>query len=93
MGIRMALGARPWHLRRMVLTQAMTPVGIGVILGAAAALASGKLVGSMVYEVSTRDPAVIVTVMSVLRSVALAASWLPMQRATKVDPIETLRYE
>ena len=93
MGIRMALGARPWHLRRMVLRQALAPVAAGLIFGAAAALASGRLVASMVYEVSPRDPATIATVMVLLGAVAIIAAWLPMRRATSVNPIEALHYE
>jgi putative ABC transport system permease protein len=93
MGIRMALGARPWHLRRMVLRQALTPVAVGLIFGTAAALAAGRLVASMLYEVSTRDPATIAIVLTLLAAVALAAAWSPTRRATKVNPIEALRYE
>ncbi len=93
MGIRMALGARPWHLRRMVLIQAMTPVAVGLAIGTCGALIAGTLVGSMMYEISTRDPRTIAGVVSLLFIVAALACWSPTQRAIKVDPIEALRYE
>lgn len=93
MGVRMVLGARPWSLRWMVLRQAMTPVAVGLVLGLAAAMAAGRIVASMLYEVSPRDPATIAAVVAALCAVALAACWAPTQRAAKVDPLESLRCE
>jgi putative ABC transport system permease protein len=93
MGVRKALGARPWDLSRMVLGQALTPVAAGLALGIASALAAGRLVGSLLYEVSTRDPLIVAVVAGLLAAVAVAACWIPTRRATKVDPMEALRYE
>ena len=93
MGIRTALGAQPRHLCRMVLRQAMTPVLAGLTLGVVLALALGRFLGSMLYGVSTHDPAIIAAVIGLLAAVALAASWAPTRRAMRVDPMEVLRCE
>ncbi len=92
-GIRMALGARPWQLRQMVLGQALLPVFAGLTLGVAAALGTGRIVESMLYEVGSQNPTIIILVVTLLATVAVAACWSPTQRATRVNPIEALRYE
>ena len=93
MGIRAALGAQVGQLRRMMLRQAMTPVLAGLFLGAAAALATRRFLGSMLYGVTADDPVIIAAVMALLAAVALAASWAPIRQATRADPLEVLRYE
>jgi predicted permease len=93
MGIRMALGARPWHLHRMVVGQAMAPVAVGLALGVAASLAAGRIVANLLYDVTARDPGTITAVSALVVIIAAAACWAPSRRATKVDPLEALRYE
>jgi putative ABC transport system permease protein len=92
-GIRIALGAEPAAVVGMVLRQGLRLVGIGLALGLAAALAVARLLQSLLYEIGSYDLVTFVTVPVVLAAVALVACVLPAQRASRVDPIEALRYE
>jgi ABC-type antimicrobial peptide transport system permease subunit len=92
-GIRVALGAGPGRVRRMVLAQGMLPVAAGLCVGVAGALAAGKLLGRLLYEVNARDPLSIAGVVIVLAAAAALACWGPARRATRVDPIQALRSE
>ncbi|MFL6290779.1 MAG: ABC transporter permease [Thermoanaerobaculia bacterium] len=93
MGIRLALGARPGQVQRMVLLQGMRVVLISSAVGIAAALFATRFLREQVYGVSATDPATFLIVPLVLFSVALLANWVPALRATRVDPLEALRYE
>jgi putative ABC transport system permease protein len=93
MGVRMALGAHPRNLRRMVVRQAMVPVVIGLVAGSLTALLAGRSIRGLLYEMSAHDPLVIVGVAGLLAAVGLVASWGPAYRASTVDPLECLRYE
>lgn len=90
-GIRMALGAEPMAVQKMILREgiAMTLLGIG--LGSAIGLGIGQLLQSMLYEVSPWDPVTFGTAAVVLFLVALLACWLPARRATRVNPLTSLR--
>jgi ABC-type antimicrobial peptide transport system permease subunit len=90
-GIRMALGARPGSMLRLVLAQAMVAVGAGLVFGFAGAVAAGNLLQSMVHEISPTDPRLLGGVAAMFLVVALLAGALPALRATRVDPVETLR--
>jgi predicted permease len=90
-GIRMALGARPGSMLRLVLAQAMVAVGAGLVFGLAGAVAAGNLLQSMVHEISPTDPRLLGGVAAMFLVVALLAGALPALRATRVDPVETLR--
>jgi len=92
-GVRMALGAQPLDILRMILQQGMGLVFIGVGLGLAGAWAVTRVMGSLLYEVSTSDPMTFFSVAMLLTLVAVLASFLPAYRATKVDPVIALRYE
>ncbi len=92
-GIRMALGAGPQDVRRMVVKQGMRLALIGVFLGVAAALALTRLMVSLLYGVKPWDPAAIVSVAVLLSAVALLATYFPARRASRVDPMIALRYE
>lgn len=92
-GIRMALGARPDQVRRLVVGQGMRLVLIGAALGLGGAWFLSRFLREQVYGVSATDPVTFVVVPLVLLLVALVANWLPALRATRVDPLEALRYE
>ncbi|HKN61438.1 MAG TPA: ABC transporter permease [Candidatus Acidoferrales bacterium] len=92
-GIRMALGAGPKNVRRMVVLQGMRLVLAGVVIGVGAALALSRYMASLVFGVKTWNPAVFVTVVVVLSAVAWAAAYVPSLRASRVDPMVALRYE
>lgn len=91
LGIRLALGADGPRLFRMVLGQGLRPVGAGLIVGVAAALASGRVLASLLFEVHASDPAVIAAVCVLLLVVAAAACALPARRASRTPPASVLR--
>jgi predicted permease len=93
LGIRMALGAEGSAVRRMVVAQGMRLAAIGLAIGLAASFGLARLIESFLFGVTTRDPWVFAGVPAVLATVALAAVWLPAIRASRVDPMEALRYE
>ena len=92
-GLRMALGAAAGRVRGMVLRQVGWMVGIGALVGGAAAVLLGRYAGSLLYELQTFDPLVLSVVAILLAAVSLMAGFLPAHRASKVDPMEALRYE
>ncbi len=92
-GIRLALGATTSQVRRMVVTQGMTLASAGVVAGVAAAFALARFLASFLYGVEQWDPTVFVATPLVLAMVALLATWIPARRASRVDPIDALRYE
>jgi predicted permease len=92
-GIRMALGAGPDDVRRMVVMQGMWLAFIGVFLGVAAALALTRLIANLLYGVKPWDPISIASVAALLISIALFATYIPARRASRVDPMVSLRYE
>jgi putative ABC transport system permease protein len=93
MGIRMALGAQPGNIRRMVLGQSLLPVCAGLLAGVMASVALGRVLGSLLFGVSAWDPATISGVLTLLIAVAATATLPPVRRATRVDPMSALRYE
>ncbi|MGA2134384.1 MAG: ABC transporter permease [Bryobacteraceae bacterium] len=93
MGIRMALGAGAAGLQRMVLWQGIRPVAAGLAAGIVMALAAGRALSSLLFEMSARDPLTIGGVALVLLLVAAAAALVPARRATRVDPLTALRFE
>jgi len=92
-GIRMALGAQIGDVLRMVVVEGMKPTLLGIALGIAGALALGRVLASIIYGVSARDVATFCTVAVMMAAVGLLASTLPAYRATRVDPMKTLREE
>jgi putative ABC transport system permease protein len=92
-GVRMALGAQPLEVLRLVLRQGMSLVGIGVAAGLAGAITLRSLISGLLFEVKAWDPATLISVALVLIVVALLACYIPARRATKVDPLVALRYE
>jgi putative ABC transport system permease protein len=92
-GVRMALGATRGDVLRMVVGEALTLIAAGVVIGVGASLALGSVIGTLLFEVSPRDPATLVAIGSVLAIVGLLASVMPARRATRVDPLVALRAE
>jgi predicted permease len=92
-GIRMALGANPRHVLRMVLGEALAKVAIGVAIGLVGAVASARLIANMLFGVGQIDPAAILIALLLMLGTALVAGYVPARRATKVDPVEALKYE
>ena len=90
-GIRLALGAQPSDVRRMVVSSGLRLGAIGVAIGLVGALILTRWMQGMLYGVSANDPLTFVVVALGLLLVAALASWLPARRATKVDPILALR--
>jgi putative ABC transport system permease protein len=92
-GLRMALGATPRSILRMVLWQGLVFVGLGGALGLAGALAATRLLSSMLFQVKPGDPFTYVGAGALIGLVALVASYVPARRAAKVDPMVALRHE
>jgi predicted permease len=92
-GIRVALGADPRDVLRMVLRHALLLTAIGVGIGLLAALALSRAIASLLFQLSPTDPGTLAGVGLVLTAVALVASYLPARRATRVDPLIALRSE
>jgi putative ABC transport system permease protein len=92
-GLRMALGARPLDVLRMVGGSGVAMAGLGVAIGLPCRIRADARHVSLLFRVSATDPIVFVSVPLLLIGVSLIASYLPARRATKVDPMVTLRHE
>ncbi|HEV2314196.1 MAG TPA: ABC transporter permease [Candidatus Acidoferrales bacterium] len=93
LGIRMALGAELQDLLRMVIRQGMAPVLTGLAAGVVAAIFVGRVIGSLLFGVSSYDPLTLAVVAFIVSAVSLAACYIPARRAIKLDPMVALRYE
>jgi predicted permease len=92
-GIRMALGATAGATLRMIICEGVILTSTGILIGLLIALGVGRLLGSMLYEVSGSDPLVLTATPSILFAVSILACYLPARRAARVDPMVALRYE
>jgi len=90
-GVRIALGASPNTVLRLVLRQGMALALIGVAIGLAAAVAAVRALGTVLYGISPWDPWSWTAAATTLLAVSLAASWVPARRALRVDPVVALR--
>jgi putative ABC transport system permease protein len=93
MGVRAALGATNWDQLRLVLGSAMSLAGVGLGIGILGSLAFTRVLASLLFGVSPRDPVTLAIVAAVLAAVAFVACYVPARRATRVDPVVALRYE
>ena len=92
-GVRMALGARPRDVLKLVLRQGMGLTIVGLIVGIAAGLLATRVLSDMLFGVTARDPLTFVGVPALLLLVAFLACYIPARRATRIDPLVALRYE
>jgi putative ABC transport system permease protein len=92
-GIRIALGAQPIQILRLVLGRALLLAGIGIVVGIVGALAMARLLVFMLAGVSPHDPLTFTGVALLIAAVSLAASYIPARRAMRIDPITAVRYE
>jgi putative ABC transport system permease protein len=92
-GVRMALGAQRSDVLKLVLGQGVKLVLAGLLIGAAVALGSTRLLAHQLFGVTASDPATFLSVSTLLAAVAVLACYVPARRATKIDPMEALRYE
>jgi ABC-type antimicrobial peptide transport system permease subunit len=92
-GIRIALGARGGDVVRMVMKETMLLVAIGMAIGLGAALATTRLITTLLYELSPNDPATIASAALLMAVAAAFAGYLPARRASRVDPMTALRCE
>jgi len=92
-GVRVAVGAQPWQVLRSIMGRTGTLLLAGCGAGLALGLASVRLLASIVYQATPRDPVVLCAVGVTMTLVALAAAWVPARCAVSVDPIRSLRHE
>jgi len=92
-GVRVALGATPGGILKMVLGQGLITVAIGLVVGLAGSLLLTRTMRSMLFEISPNDPLTVVGIALLLLLIAMLASYIPARRATRVDPMIALRYE
>lgn len=92
-GIRMALGAAPDAVRKMILLRGVKLIGIGIVAGLGGALALGRVMSSLVYGVKPSDPRMLGAAVIVLGAIGLLALYVPARRATRINPMESLRFE
>lgn len=90
-GIRMALGAAPGGVIRLVMSRVSLLVGLGIVIGVGLSLGATKFIASLLYGVEPRDPATLIGAAVVLAVVGGIAGWLPAWRASRIDPAEVLR--
>jgi ABC-type antimicrobial peptide transport system permease subunit len=92
-GLRVALGARGDEVRWLMVRQALVPVAVGGLFGLAGAVALGRAIEALLFEVSGTDALTLSSALVILLGAAVLASYLPARRASRLDPVEALRGE
>jgi ABC-type antimicrobial peptide transport system permease subunit len=92
-GIRMALGARPVEIARMVLRETLLLAGLGLAIGIPASMIASRLIASELYGLKPGDATTVLLAILVTSGIAALAGYLPARRASRVDPMIALRYE
>lgn len=92
-GIRVAMGASPREILKMVLRQGLGVVGIGLAVGLLVAFVGTRVMSNLIVGIKPTDPLTFAVVVSLLTAIALFACWIPARRATRIDPLVALRYE
>jgi len=93
MGIRIALGAEQTRVQRLVIGEGLGLVGVGVVIGLVGALATTRVLQTFLFDLTSSDPVTYVAIVVVVGGAAIAASWIPARRASRVDPVVALRAE
>lgn len=93
LGVRLALGARPADVLRMVMHEGITLAVIGIVVGAAVAIPLAKSISALLFRVNAGDPRTLVVVAGLMTAVAALATYVPARRAMRTDPMQLLRYE
>jgi len=93
MGIRKALGARPWDVAWPILREALILTGIGIAIGLPVALALVRVIWAIFYGIEPHDPLTMIGAAVLIITVATLAAWIPARRAARIDPMNALRYE
>ena len=93
LGLRIALGGTPSEIVSLVLRDSMVPIGVGVVVGVGGAIALGRALRSVLYEVGPTDPMVLGSAALILVTVGTVSAWLPARGAARVDPQRVLREE
>jgi ABC-type antimicrobial peptide transport system permease subunit len=92
-GVRVVLGAAPTQVVWLFLRRGVVQLGIGIVIGIAGAFGVGQLLQTLLVQTSPRDPVTLITIVGLLAAVAITACVVPARRATRVDPLQALRYE
>jgi putative ABC transport system permease protein len=92
-GIRMSLGAEARDIMRLIVGQALKLVGIGILVGVIVALGATRVMTTLLYGITATDPLTFVSICLIIGAIALIASYVPANRATKVDPLVAIRYD
>jgi ABC-type antimicrobial peptide transport system permease subunit len=92
-GVRIALGAQRFQIQNLILSHGIKLLGVGIVAGIIGAVAASRLLRSILFQVQSADLEIFFGVGAILALAALAASWLPAWRASRLDPVKTLRAE